>query len=128
VFFEAPHRIRRTLEDLGTHLGGDRVVAIGRELTKTHEELVIKPILQHLEYFADPKGEFTVLVPAAASPSKGEQTRPPISLLRQELGELTNNDSHTRRQALKVLAERHHMAVNELYRLLGADHGGGQST
>ena len=38
--------------------------------------------------------------------------------LRSEFGELTNNGALTRRQALKVLAERHRMAVNELYRLL----------
>ena len=43
VFFEAPHRIRRTLEDLKEAVGDCQVV-VARELTKIHEELVRGPI------------------------------------------------------------------------------------
>ena len=67
VFFEAPHRIRRTLSDLEAQLGREREIAVGRELTKAHEELVVWPIYQLIEYFSEPKGEFTVLVPPAES-------------------------------------------------------------
>ena len=126
VFFEAPHRLRRTLEDLGARLGADRPIAIGRELTKIHEELVIKPIRAHLEYFTSPKGEFTVLIPALPAAPISAGMQPSVSILRQEFGELTNKTGRTRRQALKVLAERHHLAVNELYRLLGVDTSCGQ--
>jgi 16S rRNA (cytidine1402-2'-O)-methyltransferase len=117
VFFEAPHRIRRTLTDLGEVLGIERVIAVGRELTKAHEELVISPISVHLERFAAPKGEFTVLVPAR-SVVLATDAPPPAAQLQAELGELTNNGAASRRQALKVLAGRHRMTVNELYRLL----------
>ena len=61
VFFEAPHRIRATLADL-LAIFGDRVVAIGRELTKAHEELVVDPISLQLEHLTEPRGEFTVVV------------------------------------------------------------------
>jgi 16S rRNA (cytidine1402-2'-O)-methyltransferase len=125
VFFEAPHRIRRTLNDMSTRLGADRPVAIGRELTKAHEELVIKPISQHLEYFVEPKGEFTVLVPPPAPASDPEHSPPPLEQLQYEFGELTNIKGSSRRQALKVLAERYGLAVNDLYRLLGAAPDGG---
>jgi 16S rRNA (cytidine1402-2'-O)-methyltransferase len=119
VFFEAPHRVRRTLVDLGAALGMDRLIAVGRELTKTYEELVVWPIRQHLEYFTSPKGEFTILVPPAV-PEKGREKQPPSPAeLRLELGQLTNIDGSTRRRALKVLADRHGVSVNELYRLLG---------
>ena len=47
VLYEAPHRIRATLEDMLAVLG-DRTVALGRELTKAHEELVVRPISEHL--------------------------------------------------------------------------------
>src|SRR3954470_2249349 len=47
VFYEAPHRIRRTLEDM-LQAFGDRVVALGRELTKAHEQLVVRPTSEHL--------------------------------------------------------------------------------
>jgi 16S rRNA (cytidine1402-2'-O)-methyltransferase len=119
VFFEAPHRIRRTLTDMASQLGPDRVIGIGRELTKTHEEMVVCPIWQHLEYFAEPRGEFTVLVPAVFPPDKSDTAAPSADQLHLELCDLTNKGVSTRRQALKVLAERHRMSVNELYRRLG---------
>jgi 16S rRNA (cytidine1402-2'-O)-methyltransferase len=118
VFFEAPHRIRRTLSDLASALGADRVVGVGRELTKAHEELVVQPISQHLEYFAVPKGEFTVLVTARSEQQKDAGPPPPTAQLHVELGELTKSGAASRRQALKTLAERHRMTVNDLYRLL----------
>jgi 16S rRNA (cytidine1402-2'-O)-methyltransferase len=121
VFFEAPHRIRRTLSDLSTHLGPDRPIVIGRELTKAHEELVDRPIYQHLEYFTEPKGEFTVLVPPVPPVRREDRVPPPLNQLVLEFGYLTNNSNLSRRQALKVLAERHGMAVNDLYRLLGPE-------
>jgi len=119
VFFEAPHRIRRTLSDLETHLGREREIGVGRELTKAYEELVVWPIHQHLEYFSQPKGEFTVLVPPPVAAESQDREIPAQEKLQREFGELTDNSGVTRRQALKVLAERYGMAVNELYRILG---------
>ncbi len=40
IFYEAPHRIKRTLNDMMAILGGDRKISIGRELTKKHEEFI----------------------------------------------------------------------------------------
>jgi 16S rRNA (cytidine1402-2'-O)-methyltransferase len=119
VFFEAPHRVRRTLVDLGASLGMDRPIAVARELTKAYEELVVWPIEQHLEYFTAPRGEFTILVPPAV-PDEGTEKEPlSASELQVELGQITDKKGSTRRQALKVLADRHGVSVNELYRLLG---------
>jgi 16S rRNA (cytidine1402-2'-O)-methyltransferase len=116
IFFEAPHRIRATLAEL-RDLAGDRVVGVARELTKLHEELVVQPISALLSHFENPKGEFTILLPPAAAPA----TPPPAltaERLQAELGELTNLGRGSRREALKILAERHGVKVNELYRLL----------
>src|SRR4029079_19401932 len=60
VFFEAPHRIRRTLEDLRAEIG-DSTISIARELTKSHEQLVRGPISRVLESALEPRGEFTVV-------------------------------------------------------------------
>jgi 16S rRNA (cytidine1402-2'-O)-methyltransferase len=118
VFFEAPHRIRKTLADIGKAIGLDRSIGIARELTKTHEEYVIRPITDHLLHFLEPKGEFTVLLPPSAV-DESARALPAVSQLREELGELTNSGGLRRRKALKVLAERHGMAVNDLYKALG---------
>jgi 16S rRNA (cytidine1402-2'-O)-methyltransferase len=128
VFFEAPHRVRRTLTDLGDTLGLDRRIAVGRELTKAYEELVVSPICEHLEYFSAPKGEFTILVPPELPSALSAPEPPSIADLRVELGQLTENQAASRRQALKVLAERHGVTVNELYKLLGGSPGDGRTT
>jgi 16S rRNA C1402 (ribose-2'-O) methylase RsmI len=101
---------------------------VGRELTKAYEELVVWPIYKHLQYFIAPKGEFTVLVPPAAPAGGPGRPTPSEAQLRLELGVLTNNEALTRRKALKVLADRHGMAVNELYRLLDDARNGGHIT
>ena len=63
VFYEAPHRLLRTLADLQTGLGDRRAVA-ARELTKLHEEFVRGTLTELAAHFADtkPRGEFTLLI------------------------------------------------------------------
>jgi len=61
VFFEAPHRIRATLEALQPQLG-ERQIAIARELTKIHEEVVRGTASQLLGRLTNPRGEITVVV------------------------------------------------------------------
>jgi hypothetical protein len=90
--------------------------------------LVVWPIYQHIEYFSEPKGEFTVLVPPRDPADADDRAVPATDELRREFGELTDKTGVTRRQALKVLAERHGMAVNELYRILGRDVDDSQTT
>lgn len=121
VFFEAPHRILGTLTELCTLMGERHIIGVGRELTKAHEELVVQPIYVCLNHFAEPRGEFTVLVPPLASVQQRVQL-PDAMVLRQEFGVLTNKLQGKPRAALKVLAEKYGASVNDLYRLLeGAD-------
>jgi 16S rRNA (cytidine1402-2'-O)-methyltransferase len=118
VFFEAPHRVRETLAEMLELWGPARQVAVARELTKVHEELVIRPIEQILAHFSDPRGEFTIVVPPADN-VKPSAVAPDLAQLQVEFGYLTNNNTVKRRQALKILADRYGMTVNDLYRQLG---------
>jgi 16S rRNA (cytidine1402-2'-O)-methyltransferase len=117
VFFEAPHRIQRTLEDLQAIIGPQRVVGVGRELTKAHEELVIKPISGILESLTALKGEFTILLPPSVEPQTSI-AMPDTAALRAELGQITEYGAMSRRNGLKVLAMRYGVSVNDLYRML----------
>ena len=70
VLYEAPHRVARTLADLAAALGGDRVVAIARELTKLHEEVwrgTLEDAVAHVEEVA-PRGEHVLVVDGAPAP------------------------------------------------------------
>jgi 16S rRNA (cytidine1402-2'-O)-methyltransferase len=64
IFFEVPHRLRKTLEELEDHFGQDRAVAVCRELTKLHEEILRGSLGAIRAHFSDvePKGEFTLVV------------------------------------------------------------------
>ena len=61
IFFEAPHRLHRTLEDLVLLV--KRPIMAGRELTKVHEELVFGTPAELIAMFEAPQGEFTLIIP-----------------------------------------------------------------
>jgi 16S rRNA (cytidine1402-2'-O)-methyltransferase len=122
VFFEAPHRFRRALEDLEAGFGPAHVIGVARELTKAHEELVVQPISQVSEHFTEARGEFTILVPPKAPVVATAPTLPDPAELELELGHLTANGRLKRREALKELADRYRTTVNVLYRHLSGRH------
>lgn len=64
VLFEAPHRLRATLEDALEELG-DRAVALCRELTKLHEEVFRGPLSQAIDRAQEPRGEYVVVIAGA---------------------------------------------------------------
>jgi 16S rRNA (cytidine1402-2'-O)-methyltransferase len=61
VAFEAPHRLKEALADIQDILG-DRRVSVCRELTKVHEEVFRGRVSQAREHFAEPRGEFTLVI------------------------------------------------------------------
>lgn len=67
IFYEAPHRLRQTLQDFAKFFGGDREIVLARELTKIHEEFWRGIITDAIEYYTthEPQGEFTVLIKGA---------------------------------------------------------------
>lgn len=64
VFYESPHRLLRTLDDLSTFFGGSRRISISRELTKIHEETLRGTLDELREIFRQhpPRGEFVIVV------------------------------------------------------------------
>jgi len=70
VLYEAPHRLARTLAGLAAVCGGDRRIAIGRELTKLHEETWRGTLDEALERVAatPPRGELVLVLAGAPEP------------------------------------------------------------
>ena len=119
VFFEAPHRVRETLRDL-QRFTGDCPVAVARELTKTHEELVRGPISDVQRRLPAELGEFTIVAQIDRSDSSGAVSVPTGPELASEFGELTADKSTTRRRAVAALARRHRLAPNDVYAAIEA--------
>ncbi len=70
VFYESPHRLRETLADMAAILGGERVAAVCRELTKLHEEIWRGTLTGAQQEWTErePRGEFTLVVGGAPPP------------------------------------------------------------
>ena len=66
VLFEAPHRLRKTLEDIRDTFA-ERQMAVNRELTKAFEEVFRGTADEALAYFQEPRGEFTLVIEGASS-------------------------------------------------------------
>jgi 16S rRNA (cytidine1402-2'-O)-methyltransferase len=97
VFFEAPHRIRKTLEALKNY--GNRPIMVARELTKTHESLVFSPNMEGLDEPPE-RGEFTVVL--------GPSLKKPIEIDEERVcamfGLLTENGDFSREKATALVA------------------------
>ena len=124
VLYEAPHRIRDTLEDLRQILG-NVPTAVGRELTKTHEELVVRPISSHLEELAEGRGEYTLVVELPRGPASSVQV-PGDQELMAEFGFLTNSGDLARRAGIKELARRYNLSPKDVYQRLERSKKAGQ--
>lgn len=119
VFYEAPHRIVETLEDVVEVLGGDRRVVVAREVTKLHEEFIrgrASEVFEQMRH-QEPRGEITLLIakaePRDASPSA--ENRPDVA---SRLKEIMATQELDEKSALKVLAKEQGVSKSEVYREL----------
>jgi 16S rRNA (cytidine1402-2'-O)-methyltransferase len=114
IFLETPHRLVESLEDIEDILG-DREIAVARELTKLHEEIVRGAVSAARTHFASqpPRGEFTLIV--AGCPPRAE--RWPEERLRAVLQERLSR-SETPSQVAAELAEEAGWARRDIYRIL----------
>ena len=114
IFYEAPHKLVSTLEDLTAYFGEDRPVALCRELTKLHEEVVRTVLGEALaRYRAEqPRGEF-VLVVAGAPVESGE----PDEAAALERVRTLREEGVSLRDAVRQAAQETGMNKNALYKL-----------
>ena len=111
VAFEAPHRLREALADLLEALG-DRRIAVCRELTKLHEEIFRGTLSEALTHFAQPRGEFTLVIEgvgeAKPKPQETEDIDEQLRALRRQ--------GLRARDAVREVARRSGRAHREVYR------------
>ena len=84
IFYEAPHKLRATLDDLAAAFGPDRRIALCRELTKLHEEVIRTTLGEAVTRYAqqEPRGEFVLV--AAGCPPQAEAGDEDAALARVE--------------------------------------------
>ena len=112
ALFEAPHRLRATLEDIAAILG-DRPIAVCRELTKLHEEVFRGTPSEALERFDSPRGEFVLVIAGAApeAPPEDDADSIRLFLLERRLAGIRARD------AVAEAADRFSVSKNRAYQL-----------
>ena len=90
---------------------GDRLAAVGRELTKVHEELAVRPISEHLQHLHRQEESSRLWsLPAEPIPEQPIDV-PDTSVLLREFGEMTNSSAGSRREAVKLLARKYRVGT-----------------
>lgn len=80
IFYEAPHKLTRTLDDMYKYFGNRRI-SIVRELTKIHEECMVTTIEEAIEYYKSnqPKGEYVLIIEGLSQTEKEAAAKEELS-------------------------------------------------
>ncbi len=112
VVFEAPHRLRAALQDIGAAFG-DRPLAVCRELTKLHEEVFRGAAAQALDHFQQPRGEFTLVLAGASAQSQPQDADE--KQVRRRLQALRDSGA-TARDAVSAIVRETGLPKRQVYR------------
>ena len=121
VFYEAPHKLPATLRDMALVLG-ERRIALVRELTKIHEEVIRTTLPEAAERFSQeaPRGEFVLVIEGAAPVQEPQVTLEEAAALAREYAAQGTAASEAARRAA---AETGHKK-GDIYRLLTVEKNG----
>ncbi|MBI1844445.1 MAG: 16S rRNA (cytidine(1402)-2'-O)-methyltransferase [Actinobacteria bacterium] len=113
VLYEAPHRLRRTLADLAAALGGERGVALCREITKLHEEVWrgdLDDAIAHSDE-VEPRGEYVVVL------DRGPEPEPADDQVLIAAVETAISSGMSHRDAVALVAGSHDVPKRHVYDL-----------
>lgn len=109
ILYEAPHRINKTLKDLGNILGNNRKISISREITKKYEEVYRGTIGELIEQNNEYKGELVIVVEG------NKETTEYKTLTVEEHVNLYIEDGKSSMDAIKIVAKERGIKKSEVY-------------
>ena len=113
IFYEAPHKLLNTLQDLLAAFGPDRRISLCRELTKLHEEVIRTTLRGALDYYKNlaPRGEYVLVLDGAQPQEEADLTLDDaLKLVSEKLSQ-----GLSRKDAVKQVAKETGFAKNALY-------------
>ena len=113
IFYEAPHKLLTTLEDMAAAFGEDRPISLCRELTKLHEEVVRTTLGEAVVKYTEnaPKGEFVLIVAGAPEEEKEVASEDDAAARVQQL----MDEGLSRKDAVKQTAKELNLPKNVVY-------------
>ncbi len=115
IFYEAPHKLAQTLKDLAKALG-DREIAIVRELTKIHEQVIKTTLCAAAEKYSEEaiKGEIVLIIRGADAPEKVQMTLEQAAEYAKEL--IAKGEGKS--DAAKLAAKESGLKKGDIYKLI----------
>lgn len=120
IFYEAPHRLIETVEEITQILGPERPIVVAREVTKIHEEFLrgtAQDVLAQLKGREEVRGEITLLIGRAAEQERGQSVFN-AHTVRTRVREMMKKENLDERDALKRVAKEMGVSKSEAYREL----------
>ena len=119
IFYEAPHKLQKTLDDMRASFGASRYCALCRELTKIHEEVIRGTLDELCSYYeqTEPRGEYVIVV-EGAPPQESE------ALTLEQAAELAKQlilGGEKMSDACKKAAKETGFSKQEIYKLVLSD-------
>ena len=111
VFYESPYRIEKTLK-LMLEIFGDRHIALCREITKRHEEIIRGTISEVLDIEDELKGEMVLVVEGCTNQEEEQEEVDVVA----EVQKLIDEGTHSK-EAIKQVAKKYNLKKNDVYAL-----------
>ena len=124
ILYEAPHHLKKTLEDLRETFQENRALSLARELTKKHEEVLYFSLDEAIQKYReeDPRGEYVLILSGASREKKKEEARAKWEELSVEEHFMHYlKESYSEKDALKQLAKDRGMGKRDVYKIIKGD-------
>lgn len=115
IFYEAPHRLIKTLQEMEQRLGNIEVV-LAKELTKIHEKFIRGTIEKVLETLEDVKGEYIILFENHAKTEKQIEIENINQLRIEEQFEIYTKKGLSKKDAIKQIAKNNKVPKDTIYK------------
>jgi len=120
IFYEAPHHLKKTLQELASVLG-DRKITLCRELTKRFETVMPTTIFAAMDYFEtnDPRGEYVLVIEGKSYEEKKQEAQKNwLEMPVEEHVALYESQGFDRKEAMKKAAKDRGVSKRDIYQSL----------
>jgi len=123
IFYEAPHKLARTLSDMQEIFGGERKISLCRELTKLNEQVLRVTLSEANEIYSkqEPRGEYVLIVEGGSGAERADGAAELSSLSPEEHIAHYQAEGLSRMDAIKTAARDRGMSKSELYKMVNRD-------
>ena len=114
ILYEAPHKIKKTLEDLKSKID-KREIVLAHELTKIHESFIRGSVDKVLEELENPKGEFVIVIEGSKQNDKNSVVELLNSMSIDQHFEYYEKQGYEKKEIIKKIAKDRNVNKNEIY-------------